>query len=279
MAVRNQPDENNAPTDEDIDAQSRDYQQRVIILEKKIAKRGDRELKILQKAGLDRQAMTRLLALAVMPEPDLAETMREFQDHLKNLSKRIDAVVHKANVVSANPMYRVQTWAFLTGGGSALGMKFPKSWKGDPDAAVTISIASMSFLAKTFKQEAKRFGSYLRRYGQLDTGVALILWYVLRHKWKFKKWNELALLLALTFELAETPRRKGRVYSADGLRLMARRHGRRMVYIWLKNSAPEMFGPGTAQEKIGAPPVSTKGVLGSILAATPPTFSVASVNK
>jgi hypothetical protein len=102
MAVRNQPNENNARTEEEVDAQSRDYQQRLIILEKKIAKRGDRELKILQKAGLDRQAMTRLLALAVMPGPDLAETMRQFQDHLKNLSKRIDAVVDKANAGGPN---------------------------------------------------------------------------------------------------------------------------------------------------------------------------------
>jgi hypothetical protein len=278
MAVRNQPNENNARTEEEVDAQSRDYQQRLIILEKKIAKRGDRELKILQKAGLDRQAMTRLLALAVMPGPDLAETMRQFQDHLKNLSKRIDAVLDKANAVSADPMYRVQAWAFLTGGGSALGMKFPKSWKGDPDAAVTIAIASMSFLAKTFKQEAKRFGGYLRRYGQLDTGVALILWYVLRRNWKFKKWNELALLLDLAFEAAETPRRKGRVYSADGLRLTARRHGRRFVYIWLKNSLPEMFRQG-AQGEIEPPPVPVKGILGSILAAEAPTPLFSSANK
>jgi len=108
----------------------------------------------------------------------------------------------------------------------------------------------MAVLAKRMKEEARRFGRYLKAYGRADVGVVLLLVRYRMFRPKMDHLNELARLLTDAFEAAGM----NKSFSADGLRKTYKRHGRSFLGLWLKFNAPPQQAPPDAM-----PPVSLTG--------------------
>jgi hypothetical protein len=233
-------------------------------LGQKIAKKegAGRDLNTLEKTGVPREEMLRLLAVTVdmlkNNSNDWAEMMRYMRDKLRSLAKQMDALALEVDKVLDNPFCKLQWWAYLVGCGSLLGMKPPslKPWRDDP--GVFLIPGGLGALSRLFQREADKFGQFLREFARKDAQmpVALLLVSVLAMRWKqglVQKPDhlpELANLLTDAIEVAEInkygrPRRgsaeKDNYFTPDALEKVWKRRGKRMLRRWYKLnfSAPE----------------------------------------
>jgi hypothetical protein len=211
-----------------------EFESRLASIEKKVAKDGWRELEVLESAGVDRKTMLRFLALVAHEEGDKgwASIMRTQQRSLKSMARRMETLARDAEKRASDPWSVMRTWAFFVAHGGYLGMKFPKPLKDDP--GVSFVILRMRTLAKTWKDEAKRFGRFLDFYAdrRVNPGVPLLLLRVCAflRKPNPDHWEELASLLSDAFEAAGKSKR----LSADWLRKIWKKRGRRMLLLWLE---------------------------------------------
>jgi hypothetical protein len=211
---------------------------RLLEIEKKIAKEVDRhrDLGALTRAGVDRKVLLRFLALVVDLDGDKswAHLMRERQQKLKSMAGRMETLASDAEDRANDPLSRVQVWAFLAAHGAVLGMKCPRPWK-DVEG-VSLIIAGMRVLAKTWRDEATKFGRFLDFYGDNRTnlGVTMLLSRVCicLHRSSPDHWSKLANLLTDAFEAAG----KSKPFSADSLQKVWRRRGNRHLRLWMKLS-------------------------------------------
>jgi len=233
--------------EDEIDKDYQEWQKKIKNLEKKILKKCERDLQRLAAAGIDRETLLRLLALAAVSDAswELAQ-MRRSQAALKSLSERLRTMAHDTESVVNSPLSVLRFWHNLTGAGMGRGLEGPKTLS-EADPGVSFIVTGMTALAEKLKRESENFGLYLRRFGQADTRVVLLL----ARCWMFrikapdgacllKKGqrvrlsmdclDELANLLTDAFEVAG----KTKVFSADGLRMTFKRHARRVILQWLK---------------------------------------------
>jgi hypothetical protein len=227
-------------------------------LEKKIEKKGTSDLDRLSKAGIDRRALLRLLALAAYGSQDSLKWMRNRRDSLKSLAGRLRTLARDTKKVVDDPFSKIQWWSYLSGG-RAIGMPEPTTWK--DVVGVPLIPSGMEVLAKMLDKEAAQFGRFLRRVGRTDKGVVLLLtkcwmFQVLRARkpqFRLAHLDELARLLTDAFEAAG----KSKTFSADGLRQIFKRHGRFMIRMWFKFFQPPEAAPKPIYtpvlQRIGSP--------------------------
>ena len=232
------------------------YEDRLLGIEKRIAKEVDKhhDLRVLTTAGVDRNVLLRFLALVVDSDGDKswAHLMRERQQKLKSMAGRMETLASDAEDRASDPLSRVQAWTFLAAHGGAIGMKWPQPWK-DVEG-VSFLIGGMRALAKTWRDEATKFGRFLDFYGDSRTnlGVPMLLSRVCicLHRTSPDHWNALATLLTDAFEAAG----KGKSFSADGLRNVWRRRGKRHLRLWM-----ELSTESSPTKNLAAPAASIHG--------------------
>jgi hypothetical protein len=221
-----------ATLEDELEDDYRQWQEEVSALETVIARNGRHDLDVLAAAGVDRKVLLKLLALAPSRDRTWTGIMRQRQAALKSLSRRMESLAREAKERASDPLSVVQFWACTFGGWGALGMKLPGPMTDDPGIALVIS--GMAVLAKRMKEQARRFGRYLKAYGRADVGVVLLLVRYRMFRPKMDHLNELARLLTDAFEAAGM----GKSFSAEGLRKTYKRHGRSFLGLWLKFNAP-----------------------------------------
>jgi hypothetical protein len=229
---------------DEMDADYREWKERVERIEENIRRAGRRDLEVLARVGANRKSMVTLLALAATEDRKwLLKLMRQRQSALKSISRRIDLLAKEAKERINDPMSVVQFWVFMNGG-NALGMQFPKTMADDPGAEFVV--AGMRAMAKILGEQAKRFGLYLRAWGKTDIGVALLLARYHMFNPKMSHLEELARLLTDAFEADG----KQKCFSADGLRKTYARRGKRLLVMWVTFNTP---APPTAVPSPPAP--------------------------
>jgi hypothetical protein len=220
--------------DDEMDADRRKWQKELVRLENTISKAGRHDLRVMKNAGVDQKVLLTLLALAAQGDRKwMLKLMRQRQAALKSLSKRLDNLARETKQRVDDPLSDVRFWAYMNGG-SVLGMQFPKTLADDPGAE--LAVGAMRTLAKITKEQAIKFGLYLKAWGKTDMGVALLL---ARYRTLCPKMNHLdalARLLTDAFEAAG----KNKCFSADGLRKTYKRRATRLLRLWLKFNAPTM---------------------------------------
>ena len=82
----------------------------------------------------------------------------------------METLAREAKQRASDPLSVVQFWACTFGGWGVLGMKLPEPMTDDPGIALVIS--GMAVLAKRLKEQAKRFGRYLKAYGRADVELS-----------------------------------------------------------------------------------------------------------
>ncbi|MGB8521598.1 MAG: hypothetical protein WCD43_01410 [Candidatus Acidiferrales bacterium] len=259
------------PKVETLFGEDREGERALCRIERKIEKCGSRDLNVLVAAGMDRRVLLRVLALAATGDDTWAvETMRSRQDSLKSMASRLERLARDAKSLVDDPLSKIQVWAYMHGGGRAIGMQWPILWK-DVIGVPLIPI-SMKALGKYMNEEAKAFGKYLRMYERTNRTVVMLLvncWMAClpkldaqklksgrRKLFSFDYFEELARLLTDASEAAG----KDKIFSADGLRQTFKRHGTRMIRLWLKFS-----GPSPQPEPAHMPAVQRKTPLAGAL--------------
>lgn len=205
---------------------------------RKIDRRESLDLEALARAGVERKTLVRLLAWTAdsSGDRDWPELMRECHRTLKSLSERMEALATDANKAVPNPLLRVNWWAYLFGYGALLGMEKPGLWK--DIVGVPSVVSGMRALGRMWNEEAKRFHAFLLLYGRKDSQAPIALFllnvYLLRrrkdHIRELDHFDALARLLTDTFEAAKVEKK----FSADQLRQVWKRRGKRLLSIWFK---------------------------------------------
>ena len=203
-----------------------------------------RNLDVWQQAGMDRKILCKLLAVIVAGDSKWAsDEMRNRQDALKRLAKRMKTVARDAQKVLCEPYpwSKIEMWAYLHGGGFAMAMPRPAPW----DEAFVRLPSEMEAIAKALIDEQKKFGTYLRTLGRTNPGVVMLLFKcwascVLTMKrekhirFQLDHLKELAELLTDAFEFAGKP--SSPVFTADSLRKMFTRIVRPyLIGTWLSS--------------------------------------------
>lgn len=234
--------------EDEMDPNYKKWKENVEQIEKTVCRTGRRDLDILARAGADRRSMVTLLALAATEDRKwLLRLMRQRQSALQSMSKRMDRLAREAKERIDDPMSVVQFWAFMNGG-NALGMSFPKTMADDPGAEFIVS--GMRTMAKILREQATKFGQYLRAWGKTDIGVALLLVRYRMFNPQLNHLEELARLLTDAFDAAG----KKKCFSADGLRKTYMRRGRRLLAMWVKfNTPPSRTAAPAPPPPIGKP--------------------------
>jgi len=221
------------------------WEARLQRIEARLCREGRHDLDVLEKAGADRQRLVRLLAVTASGGDDWKRLMRSRQEALRSIAKRLETLTRDAEKLADDPLSTFNFWVFLVGGGFAMGLPEPKTWK-DRDPGAHFVITGMRSLAKCFEQEAARFGRYLRQYAQTDSGLVLLLLAVYRWTRSTQHFEELARLLTDAFEAAGKPK----CFSADGLEKTSKRHVPRRIRLLsrvqeviARESAPPEFPP------------------------------------
>lgn len=207
------------------------------------------DLTMLERAGVPRESMLQLLALTVdmTATGTWAELMRNKKDELLSIAGRLETLQPDVDRALRDPSMRLPLWVYIMGRGMALGMKEPKAFTfNDSFIGIFTLPITIRFVARTFRDEAKKFGRFLRRYGragsQAGIGLLLMRVYLFRllkqgagHNLTPQRGpdhlNVLAFLLTDAFEAVGL----NKSFSADGLRQVWKRAGRRMLAIWYKN--------------------------------------------
>lgn len=246
------------------EADYQEWQREILKIERAVAKNGSRDLDVLVKAGVDREVLLKLLAVAANGNHGpMKKLMRTRRDALRSLSKRLDALADEAEKLADDPLSVVQFWAHLEGGWGVLGMKPPKPMSDDP--CLPLVFTGMRVFAKKVRRQATLFSNYLRAYSRRDKGVVLLLihvWMSRPTQMGIKKsatghvrfhldcLEELARLLTDAFEAAGK-QGKSR-FSADGLRQIFKRHCKPLIVQWLKWNLPT-----PPSSRVSTPPVTT----------------------
>lgn len=236
--------------EDEMDDDYKEWELETIRIEKAISAVGRHDLTTLARAGVDRKALLTLLAVAARSDRGLPKLMRQRQAAWKSLSRRLETLADEAKERVNDPLSVVQFWAYLNGG-SALGMPFPKTMADDPGAQLIV--IGMRTMTKILKEQAARFGQYLKTWGKTDIGVALLLARYRMFNSKMDHLDELARLLTDAFEAAG----KKKYFSADGLRKTYKRRGKRLLAMWIRFNTP---APPPAAS---APPVTGRPILQS----------------
>jgi hypothetical protein len=225
------------PGDE-IAAQA-EFGRRIAKIEQKIAQKleSHTELNILTRAGLEKKALFKMLALAVYEQGNKswASLMRTKQEALKSIARRMKTIARDAERRAADPFSHIQTWFFLAAYGGKLGMEWPQLLASDP--CFPLLISGMRLLAQSWTVHARKFGRFLDRFGDVRTneGVPLFLcWVCIRlRKSKPVYWPELATILTDAFGANGVQKS----FSADWLQKLWRKRGRHMLGFWLEHIA------------------------------------------
>jgi hypothetical protein len=234
--------------DDDWETDYREWERELSRLEEKIARHVRRpNLNVLEKAGADRKKVLRLLALATIDWPaesrDWAEETRNKKELLKSLARRMETLAGHAKDRAEDPLSNVRMWAFLVAGGATLGMKCPGPLS-EEVTGVPIAISSIRALAKVFRNEADRFGRFLRAYARRDIGVVLFLVGLYNHigkRGRLKIYTEAAWLLTEAFEANG----KRKSFSPEGLEKTFKRHAKPMLVLWAQHTvARNLPAPG-----------------------------------
>jgi hypothetical protein len=194
-------------------------------IEASLRKKGAKDLSVLKGAGIDRERLVRLLAVAASGDELWKDVMRSRKEALLGIARRMDTLANDAEKQANDPLCNVDGWISLNGG-HFLGMARPESWA-ERDPCVPVIIAGMRAWAKIWKGEARRLGGYLRTFAQTDSSIVLLLLYVRSCAHGIKHFDELARLLTDAFEAAG----KHKSFSADGLRQTYKRNVPRLVHL------------------------------------------------
>jgi hypothetical protein len=156
----------------------------------------------IEKAGEDRNALLQLLALAVMPDPVLAQRdiMRGRQKALRSMAGRMRTLAKDAEAMALDPENDPKFWAAI--------------WSRDEQDLVTVLSAArdepllglfegMHRHAKNAENRARAIGMYLRRNAPIERrlGAVLLVQHVHQRTGKLCE-NELARLLTDASEAA-----------------------------------------------------------------------------
>jgi hypothetical protein len=223
-------------SEDELENDYREWQEEIKAVEMAIAKNGRHDLGVLTAAGVDRAILLKLLALAASRDRAWTGIMRQRQEALKSLAGRMETLAREAKVRADDPLSMVQFWAYAAGGWGVLGMKPPECMADDPGIALIVS--GMAVLAKRMREQARKFGKYLRAYGRADVGVVLLLVRYRMFRPRMDHLNELARLLTDAFEASG----KSRSFSAEGLRKIYKRHGKQFIRLWLNFNNPTPHG-------------------------------------
>jgi hypothetical protein len=250
-----------------------EWRTRLDCLKRQIAKRGEYDVGVLEKAGVPSDTILELLALTATHDDAMLQLMRNRRDKLKSLAKRMEKIGHTLQEAVNDPLMRMSFWVYYEAFGGTLGMKEPEAWTwNDADPGAFLGPSTMRVFAKMFRAEAKKFSIFLRRYGRADSqqrvGFLLLRVYLfrvtregdeLRAGRPFVKLTPkrgpdhldgLARLLTDAFEAAgvaksvacrsasrhAAKRRPEGYFSAEGLSQVWRRLGYRMLAILFKNA-------------------------------------------
>jgi hypothetical protein len=231
---------------DELDSDYEVFSKRIDEVERKIEARGRYDLEALARAGWDREAVLRLLALAADENDDLLKQMRTRRAALESFARRLRTLSLDAKRILKDPLSKVQGWAWLHRHLHVVGMPESTVWN-DVVGLFTVPIG-MRWWAEQLDDEAKLFGRYLRAFGRVDSGVVLLLVRCWMFDKKIKKsksrihfqlehFDVLARLLTDAFECVGK-HKEATKFSADGLRQLFNRHGRRTILLWLKFSEP-----------------------------------------
>ncbi|HEV2304640.1 MAG TPA: hypothetical protein VGR93_03915 [Candidatus Acidoferrales bacterium] len=274
-----------ASADTQHDPEYVEWRREMECIKQKIAKKGAHDLKRLERAGVPREISLELLALTAARDDAMIQVMRRRRDKLKSLAGRMERIGHDLQEAVNDPLMRMAFWVYYEAFGAILGMKEPKSWTWkDADPGAFLGPSTMRVFAKMFREEAKKFSIFLRRYGRADSrqGVGLLLLRVyllrirregdnLRAGRRFVKLtpkrgpdqlDAVARLLTDAFEAAgvnksgaprsasgHVAKQPNEYFSAEGLSQVWRRVGYRMLLIFFKNAgALERVSPGGTNE-------------------------------
>ena len=230
----------------ELDSDYQVFSKQLDEIEKKIEARGKYDLDVLARVGWDRESILKLLALAANENEGGLDQMRRRHEALKSFARRLRTLSVDAKWILKDPLSKVQGWAWLHGHLGVIGMPKPMVWN-DVVGLFTVP-TGMKWWAEQLDREAKLFGRYLRAFGRVDSGVVLLLVRCWMFDKKIKKskasihfqldhLDVLARLLTDAFECVGKNKKAGK-FSADGLRQIFNRHGRRTILLWLKFSDP-----------------------------------------
>jgi len=262
---------------DELDRDYHDYSKLLDEIERKIEARGKYDLDALARAGWDRRSVLRLLAVVANEDEALLDHMRRRHAALKSFARRLRTLSVDAKRILKDPLSKVQGWAWLHGHLGVIGAPVPIVWN---DVVGLFTVPSgMDWWAKQLNSEAKTFGRYLRAFGRVDSGVVLFLVRCWMFDMKVKKskarvhfqldhLDVLARLVTDAFESVGKHKKANKV-SADGLRQIFKRHGRRMIRLWLKFSEPP-----PPPEPPEMPPIQGLSSLGRIGGSFVSTLSV-----
>ncbi len=235
-----------------------EFDRRIAALEQhiaeKIEKYGQHDLNTLVRAGMKRKTLLRMLALVVDEEGEKtwAGLMRARQEALKSIARRMRTLARDAEKRARDPFSIVQTWFFLKAGGGELGMELPMPLA--DDQTFPFIIHGMRVLADRWAEQARKFGRFLKRYGDKRTNVRLPQFLCLICVWLHKRspghWSELASVLTDAFEAGG----KKKSFSADWLQRVWNKRGKQMLRFWLTNidippSTTTPFVSGSSRSK------------------------------
>jgi hypothetical protein len=245
---------------EEIDQQLRFLERQITM---KPGAKGD--LDNLRESGVPIESMVRLLAETVLHLNDQERfgQMRNRQDELEGLANRLTALGTRLGEAREDPLMTVRGWAYLMAYRS-LGMHRPSKW--EDDIGISQMQRSMLLLAKMFRGEARKFGSFLRAFGRRDSqtrvGLMLVSVFLFQREQKSiripDRLDALARLLNEAITVAgidkygkprrftnnqskktgEAQRRRwtaprGEFYTSGGLRKVWRKTGKRLLAAWV----------------------------------------------
>lgn len=288
----------NGTAQDNLEREYAEWSRELKRLERKIAEAGGHDLGTLQKAGVPRAEVLEFLALTTRSHGVLLGLMRSKRNRLRTLAARMDGFEQDLNDALRDPFMRMACWLYYEGFGSILGMEKPKAWTwGEADVSAFMVPSGMRVLARAFREEAKRFSRFLRKYGRADSQLAVA--FLLLRVYMFRVTHEgeesragrrfvkltprrgpdhldaLARLLTDAFEAAglnkygkaraasrlNARRRSDKYFSAEGLSQVWKRTGVRMLAIWWKNSEKQPLQPSTKDAAL--PPIQAP-ILGRI---------------
>jgi hypothetical protein len=168
------------------------------------------ELLELTRAGIERERVLHLLALAPRDYTSIKTEMRKRQEALRSLSRRLVTVARDTKDVVNDFPSALSFWTFLLGEGHEVPVdlsgrppgsvdkpfaegssafrdvhfvhfpvprrvKWPPDRLCDADSTVSSAVTGIYGLAERLRLEARKFGLYLRAFGRVKTGVVMLL--------------------------------------------------------------------------------------------------------
>jgi hypothetical protein len=206
-----------------------EIEKRMRPIAQEILRNGRFELDRLEKAGVDRSLMVKMLASCASGdrENDWAEQIRRRRKTLLGISERIDTLAKEAEKCAKDPFFFAQAWAVMVAFGGSFGLNFPNPLWDSP--GVPMVIEGMQILSKGWKRQADQLGLFLKKYSdvQMNLGIPMVLCRIciFLKSSEPEHWDDLARLFTYAFEACK----KERSFSADSLRNTWKKHGKKML--------------------------------------------------